>query len=306
MVKRKQQNPRKAQKDKPVLPATAGSPPPEQKPGTPQQATPGVKWVTVTVEDVMQTLSPELRKAVEYQSMALSCPDSETYKLTPEQRDWREKYHAEKWPLYKAMGEMFQKAGNEARHTQAVDAIYEFNRQAALFAKNTPHPFKISYSPHYISTLAALSCQFLQRLALRGNQNAIADLARLTVEMAETLTDLLSGDPEKVEANSNLMRSLSASLPYWPTLQFRHAAANNHFPRVADLLHLGKDCPINATEQANYSLQTPINRFVWRCLKHFDEVHWIIRNSQSREGKKANDWLGLLPPAKMPRKFLNG
>jgi hypothetical protein len=176
------------------------------------------------------------------------------------------------------MEEKLRKEGNAARHAQAVNALHDFDQQAVWFAENTPHPFKVSHSSE-ISSVADVACRYLQQLALRGNQRAVTELARLTVEMTETLTDLLAGAPDKVEANVGLMRRLAARLPYWPMLQFRHAAANNHLPAVADLLKLGKDCPINATGQANYSLQTPINRFVWRCLRHFDEVHWIIREA---------------------------
>ena len=250
------------------------------KSGTQQQPMTGTKWVKITVDDVLNTLSPEFRKAIEDWEKALSCPDGETDKLTPEQREWREKYHAEKWPQYYALVNHWRKEGNEAQHIQAIKIIHDLDRQATLLAQNTPHPFKVSYSSS-LSSLADVSCRYLQSLARRGNQSAIADLAKLAVEMTETLTDLLTGEGAKVEANAHLMRRYAASLPYWPMLQFRHAAANNHFPRVADLLELGKNCPINTTEQANYSLQTPINRFVWGGLKHFDEVHWIIRHAES-------------------------
>jgi hypothetical protein len=257
-----------------------------QKPESadPNQPTTAVKWVKLTVDDGLNTLSPELRKAIEYREKALSCPDGETDKLTPEQREWREKYRAEKWPQYYALVNHWRKEGNKAQHIQAIKIIHELGRQAALLAQNTPHPFKVSYSSS-LSSLADVSCRYLQSLARRGNQSAIADLAKLAVEMTETLTDLLAGENAKVEANAQLMRRYAASLPYWPMLQFRHAAANNHFPRVADSLELGKNCPINATEQANYSLQTPINRFVWGGLKHFDEVHWIIRHAEPSDNQ---------------------
>jgi hypothetical protein len=275
---------RQAKKEKDAKPTTTGGSPDVPMPGEAQKASTKVKWVRLTPEDVMEGLSPELREVADYWEKALSCPESEVAKLTPQQREWRKKYVAETWPLFYAMEEKLREAGNEALHTQAMRAIHDFGKQAAWFAKNTPRPFKVSYSSH-ISSLADVSCRYLQRLALEGNQSAVADLARLTVEMTETLTDLLSGDPEKAEFNAHLMRRLAARLPYWPMVQFRHAAANNHFPRVADVLELGKDCLINATEQANYSLQTPINRFVWRCLKHLDEVLWIIRYSITPQGK---------------------
>lgn len=277
-----------AKKEKPAKATTMDGSSGEPKPETSQPSKTKGKWVRVTVEDVLRGLSPELREWTEYWSRAETCPEDEVATLTAEQRAWRERRVAEKWPRYYAMEEMWRKSGNEVRYSQAVAALHEFKRQAGCFAAETPHPFKVEYSS-YINSLAGVSCRYLQGLALRGNQKAIADLAKLTVEMTETLTDLLSGSGEKVEANAQLMRRYAASQPYWPMLQFRHAAANNHFPRVADLLELGKHCPINAGEQANYSLQTPINRFVWGGLKHFNEVHWIIRDALVPRGQ-AQSW----------------
>lgn len=282
---------RQTKQRKPNELANASSLTQQPESADPQQTTVATKWVKITVDDVLNTLSPEFRKAIEDREKALSCPDGETDKLTPEQREWREKYRAEKWPQYYALVSHWRNEGSEAKHTQAIKIIHELDRQASLLAENTPHPFKVSYSSS-LSSLADVSCRYLQSLAQRGNQNAIADLAKLTVEMVETLTDLLAGEEAKVEANAQFMRRYAASLPYWPMLQFRHAAANNHFPRVADLLELGKNCLINATEQANYSLQTPINRFVWRGLKHFDEVHWIIRNAEPSNSQNQT-WDGI-------------
>ena len=278
MNQRKPSRKRNEKKTKRTSPKTATGPSAYQKPGVAQQSAKGTKWVRVTAEDVLKSLAPEERKKIEHWGKAVSCHQSEIDKLTPEQREWRAQYLAQKWPLHDAGERKFRETGNESKFMQAADALHDFYKQADWFAKNTPHPFKLS-DYYYISLLAGVSCRYLRRLAERGNHHAITELATLTVEMTETLTDLLAGDPAKVEKNAKLMRHPAATLPYWPMLQFRHAAANNHFRRVADLLELGKECPINATEQAKYSLQTPINRFVWTCLKHFEDVHNIIRNA---------------------------
>jgi hypothetical protein len=225
-------------------------------------------------------MTPEQRKAVEDWQKAVSCPDSESANLTPQQKADRERYRAEKWPLYYARQAEVQKAGSQARFGQAVNAIHDFARQDAWFARHTPHPFKTIYWSS-IPGLASACCGYLQRLALRGNQRAVVELAQLTVEMTETLTDLLTGYPDKVKHYADLMQYHAAGLPYWPMLQFRHAAANNHFPVVADMLKLGSECVITVSEQANYSLQTPINRLVWRCLRHFQHVHWNMKQAES-------------------------
>ena len=43
-------------------------------------------------------------------------------------------------------------------------------------------------------------------------------------------------------------------------------------------MKLGESCPINVSESANYNLETPINSFVWKCLRHFQDVHWHIEH----------------------------
>jgi hypothetical protein len=157
-----------------------------------------------------------------------------------------------------------------------MDALHEFHRQAEWFAKHTPYPFKVDYGS-YTEDLAELSCSYLQDLARKGNQRAITDTARLAVELTETLDDLLTGNADKVESNAKLLQYLAKDIPYWPTLQFKHRTATNHFPLLAQRLRLGAECLINVSPLANYSLQTPINRFVWRWLRHFKNVHWHIR-----------------------------
>ncbi|MCX6908721.1 MAG: hypothetical protein NTY01_11845 [Verrucomicrobia bacterium] len=201
--------------------------------------------------------------------------------LTPERRaeiEWRKKV---KWLEYEAKSAEFHKAkpNNTVLSQQAIKAIHHFAEQDEWFAKNTPYPFEWHHlSP--IPGLANLACEYLQQLARAGSHNAIEDIARLTVELTETLNDLLHGESETANENAELMKRVAAELPYWPMLQFRNTAANNHFPRVAEKLELGKECPINVSESANYSLQTPINRFVWQCLRHFQKVHWSMRHAE--------------------------
>lgn len=186
--------------------------------------------------------------------------------------------------------------GQEKIFHAAIQTIHDLMWSEEWFAKNTPYPFKISHWSR-ISLLAGLTCDYLQILALADNHDAIKTLARLTVKMTETLTQLLTAPTEAAQRNATLMAELSIKykgacdwieksnaelmkniaheLPYWPMLRFLNTAANaqSQFHRIAKELELGKDCPINVSESANYSLETPINLFVWKCLRHFQAVH---------------------------------
>jgi hypothetical protein len=96
--------------------------------------------------------------------------------------------------------------------------------------------------------------------------------AEMVVGLVKHLEELCTKFPER-------FRLLARELPYWPMLVFRHKAANNHlFQKSADgqrplaeALELGRDCPINVSNRANYSLKTPVNSFLWRILS---ELLW--------------------------------
>lgn len=170
----------------------------------------------------------------------------------------------------------------EKAYRRALDVIHGFADMDERFAEKTPHPFKVQYSSS-VEGIASVASRHLIRLALQGNESAIRELANLAVEMTETLTELLR--PESTEAGKNmkLMSRTSTQLPYWPVLYFRNTAANNHLPLIADGLGLGKECPINVSESANFS-GTPINWFVWKCLRHFQDVHRAIESGFTRPG----------------------
>ncbi len=198
--------------------------------------------------------------------------------LTPEEKKLAEWDRAMKWPEYFAMQAKVRKAepNPEKVNTQAVNALHDFMVLDEWFAKNTPHPFKTVHWS-YNELLADVACRYLQRLARQGNRRAIETLARLTVEMTETVTELLRGESVEAKDNAALMEGTARELPYWPVLYFKNTAANNQLPPILEKLDLGKECPINVSESAKYRLETPINGFVWRCLRHFQTVHWLIR-----------------------------
>jgi len=208
---------------------------------------------------------------------------------------------ATKFPEYFAKSRELSKSGvyQEKIHFQAIEIIHCLMDEEEWFAENTPYPFKVIHWSR-IASLASLTCRYLRKLALYDNEDSVKTLARLTVEMTETLTELLTSksesaknnekliqdlnnrgvcDGRKIAGSAELMQNIADELPYWPMLRFLNTAANSRkqFQRIANDLKLGKDCPINVSESANYSLETPINSFVWKCLRHFQDVHWHIR-----------------------------
>jgi hypothetical protein len=63
-------------------------------------------------------------------------------------------------------------------------------------------------------------------------------------------------------------------------LRFLNTSANSkkQFQRIAEDLELGKQSPINVSGSANYRFETPVNAFVWKCLRHFQNVRWFIND----------------------------
>lgn len=226
--------------------------------------------------------------------------------LTPEEK----RMHAEwnrltKFPEYYAKMIELQKTDREKPFHGAIDVIHDCMREEEWFAINCPFPFKLHWSR--VALLAGLTTRYLRELALANNHDAIKTLADITVQMTETLTQLLTSESQAakenailteeinripgvdkriVESNSEIVRRVSHDIPYWPMLRFRNTAANSkkQFQRIADQLELGKECPINVSKSANYSLETPINSFVWTCLRHFQRVHRFIRHDFSGPG----------------------
>ncbi len=185
------------------------------------------------------------------------------------------------------------------RFMDALNAIHDCMAREEWYRENTPFFFKERHSS--IALMAGLACRYLRELALANNHWAIRELAEIATDSTETLTELLTTgsqgtkDDEKLVAEINriegvdkrvsetpaeLLRTGARGLPYFPMLRFLNTAANaqEHFEQIAEQLELGKECPINVSATANWSLQTPINYFVWKCLKHFQNVHWHIRD----------------------------
>jgi len=252
----------------------------------------------------------------------------EPFKLTPEQNralDIRQ----QEWDKLTNFTEYFNKSlefhksgfHQEQLHFQAINVIHGLMEEEEWFSENTPYPFKVVHNST-IANLAFLTCGYLKKIALLDNQNAIKTLAYLTVEMTEVLTQLLTSTTESAKHNAALIKEIDIKfpgstnmavksnyaimqnearlIPYWPMLRFLNTAANSkkQFKRIADSLQLGKECPINVSEAANYSLETPINSFVWKCLRHFQSIHSIIQMATS-PGYQYSQALGLSvgPPA---------
>jgi hypothetical protein len=210
-----------------------------------------------------------------------------------------------RYPEYYDIQGQLQKTDREKRFHAAIASIHEFMAEEEWFAKNTPYPFKEHWSR--IGMLADLTCRYLRQLAFLNNHDAINTLADITVEMTETLTELLTGESQAVkdhrelvdelnripgvskrtvEGNAEIMRRVARDMPYWPMLRFLNTAANSkkQFERIAAELELGQECPINVSPKANYSLEHPINGLVWKCLRHFQSVHWHIEHNLKGPG----------------------
>lgn len=114
--------------------------------------------------------------------------------------------------------------------------------------------------------------------------------AEMIVGLVKHLEKLCTLHPER-------FRLLARELPYWPMLVFKHKAANNHlFEKSADgerplaeALELGRDCPINVSNRANYSLKTPINEFLWEVLAEFHRVRWWMKPLENGKGRRTSD-----------------
>lgn len=179
----------------------------------------------------------------------------------------------EQWAKFDAKQRKFRP--DESRIMTTIRNVHELQRQALWFAEHTPVPFHVEHSE--VVVLAGLTIRYLCELARLGNLDAIRNAGNLSVDLAELLDELLNGESPEVEERADELRGLAERLPYWPILHFKHRQAVNHFDRLADRLHLGRRCWLKVDERANYSLQTPINRLLWRCIRHFQEIHDIVR-----------------------------
>lgn len=187
-----------------------------------------------------------------------------------------------KWALYDEKHKEFDEG--EGPHFSSINFLHKKMKQAEWFAENTPFPFKSSYySP--IPGLANLGVRYLCKMARAGNEEAIRHLGYTAVEIVETLEAILSEESEEANRVAEIVSSTAEELPYWPMLQFLHTTASNQFPRIAGKIGLGSKCPINVSESANYSLHTPINRYVWGVLSKFQTARriagWQMKKGES-------------------------
>jgi len=190
----------------------------------------------------------------------------------PQSTDSGKKENFQQWDAYFIKKKEFNP--NESLWLDPIRNIHVLQEQALWFANNTPIPFKTHYP--VIDCLASLSARYLCELARRGNDKALREAGRIAIQMCELLDELLHGESAAVDEHAGVLQPLAEGLPYWPMLHFKHRQAVNHFQRVADKLHLGEKCWLNVHDRANYSLQTPVNRLAWRCIRHFQEIHDIL------------------------------
>jgi len=222
-------------------------------------------------------------------------PNKKAVVPTPAQIRRKEWNRLTQFPQFdKKLGELH--SDREKRLLKTLHTIDHFGNLDEWFSINFPLPFRSHWSRS--AMLAETACRHLRKIALYDNKDAIETLARITVEMTETLTELLtkkSPTAKKNEAlinefnakfsanfsleeNTKLLQEVACDIPYWPMLRFLNAAGNaeEQFQLLAEKLKLGETCPINVSKKANYNLDVPINSFVWKCLRHFQKAHWSI------------------------------
>ncbi len=231
-------------------------------------------------------------------------------RITPEDRRIMEQFG-----VYSEMKEKLRKLkpDYERKSSFVFTAIHQWADEDDWFAEHTPYPFaQTHWSVNY--ALAGLCCRYLQQSARRGNEDAIRTLAELAVELTETLTELIADETPEADRNAKIVNWIAEELPYWPMLHFRNTAANNHFPRIADKIGLGDNCLVNVSDKANYSLRTPINRLVWKCLRHIKHVQDILSRGDREKRTVAKALASCiileLPPVNphpiVPRKNIGG
>ncbi len=130
-------------------------------------------------------------------------------RITAEQEKLREWNRLMRLAEYQAkLAELHKAEPNlEKKFHQAINALHDCKALEEWFAKNTPYPFKIEHRYH-IPLIASCACGYLKKMALSDNQDAIKTLARLSVDMTETLTEFLIGKSEAAKSNEKLIQDL--------------------------------------------------------------------------------------------------
>ncbi len=103
--------------------------------------------------------------------------------------------------------------------------------------------------------------------------NDMSDSENFMARFASTVCHLTERLEKFTETHAGALQPMAKDYPYWPILHFKNTAANNHFPLIASRIKLGETCVIHTSEQARYSLQVPLNKYVWELLLHFQDIH---------------------------------
>lgn len=108
------------------------------------------------------------------------------------------------------------------------------------------------------------------------------DPENVMTNFAETMCDLTKALEGFSETHAAWLRHAAGDVPYWPMLRFHHEEANNHFDRLAQAIGLGKTCAIRV-DGAKYSLEVPINAYLFRVLRCFQYMDWLMRESKAAQ-----------------------
>ncbi len=88
--------------------------------------------------------------------------------------------------------------------------------------------------------------------------------------LADSLVEVVKLFEDYCKEYPSGFRCWAAEQPALPMLVYwQKAAYRKRFERLAEGVQLGERCPIHVSKRANYSLETPINAYVFDLLKEF-------------------------------------
>lgn len=116
-----------------------------------------------------------------------------------------------------------------------------------------------------------LAAENVCRLARQGNKYALRKLARVAVQLAQSMEELMKEDAPEHKAAVECWRPIFAGLPALPVLKHRHDGDLKQIQKRIGLLGVGNKLNY-AKKGAKFNLYTPVNAYVSECLVHLQQV----------------------------------
>lgn len=122
-------------------------------------------------------------------------------------------------------------------------------------------------------------------LARSGDKYALRKLARVTVQLAQCMDELMNGDAPAHKEAVECWQPIFEEMPFLPVLKYRHDGDLKTHRQRLDLLNVGSKFNY-AKEGAKFDPYTPINQYVGSCLVHLQKVRtYIDERLQSGQDK---------------------